>query len=130
MVQQNVLLRQDLEIVRRFAQHFGKAGRERWEYQIRPVDHAAQLHHASQVDRAGDVKEILGLQVELVEQELHQVVGTFGCDLEAHRAAEPARVQLAAQRPRQILHFGGIEVEIRIPSQPELMAAGSAHARE
>src|SRR5690606_7171062 len=130
VVQQDVPFGKDLEIVGSILQWLGNAGGEGLKYQIGPIQHAAQLHHAPQVDRPRDAVQIAFIQVDLIEEELDQRFRALRRYLQSHRTAELARMQFAPQGPGQVFDLRGVEVEVRIPSQTELVAAGGPHVWE
>ena len=83
-----------------------------------------------QVDRPVDPIQLAFAQAELLEQEVGEVLRTGVHYLQPHGVAIAPRNQLSAQRSRQVLDVLGIDRQVRIARQAELVAALDLHAME
>ena len=90
------------------------------ETQARPFGQINQLAQAHQIDWAMGVVRGAGGQVELLEQELTQCLGTFGRHLQTHRLPEIAVHQPLAQSGTQVVHIVFVHRQVRIAGHPEL----------
>ena len=90
------------------------------ETQARPFSQINQLAQAHQIDRALGVVRGAGRQIELLQQEFAQGLGTFGRHLQAHRLPEIAVYQPLAQSGTQVVHIVFVHGQVRIAGHPEL----------
>src|SRR5471032_3144098 len=128
--QQNVLLAHHAEDVLAVLQQFRDLRRERRVLQLGVAVQTGDAEQARQVDRAIDLVQ-LGLgQVELLEQVVRQVFRAGVCHFQTHRVAVAAREQLTAQGAGQVFDVFGVQRQVGVTGQAELVAALYLHALE
>jgi hypothetical protein len=88
------------------------------------------LNRPRQVDRAVDLIQLALAQVELLEQVVREVFRAGVSDFQTHRIAVTTREQLATQRAGQVFDIFGIERQVGVSGQTELVAALHLHALE
>ena len=117
----------------RLAVGAGQPGRgdrhERLLLQLGPVQ-VVDDPQGSQVERAGDVVDVLGLQVELAGEQGPDLVGHRRVDLEAHRPPEPPAPQLHLHRLEQVVGLLLLEGQVGVAGDPERVVALDVHPRE
>ena len=97
--------------------------------QVRAVE-AQQRPQAAQVERPGHHVEVLVVEVELPLEELTDLVGHRGLDLEAHGLAEAPAPQLHLDGGQQVVGLLLLEGEVGVAGDPERMVLHHLHARE
>ena len=74
--------------------------------------------------------DVVLVEVELALQQLADLVGDVGADLEAHGPAEPAAAQLDLDRGEQVVGLLLLEGEVGVAGDPEGVGGLDLHARE
>ncbi len=128
--QQDVLLADHAEDVLAVLQQFRDLRRERQVLQFALTVEAGDAEQTGQVDRTVDLIQLGLVQVELLEQvvgqEFRARVGHFQTD----RVAVAAGEQFTAQSAGQVFDILGIQRQVGISGQTELVAALDLHALE
>ena len=119
MVQQNVAMAQLVEDSGRLAAQQQRLGREGLELQIRPLHVAVKEHQARKIHRAFAAKDLVLVELEVHAQPLHNLRVGAGFDLQPHRVALAAVVQLHADGFQQRPRFFLLEVEVGIARHAE-----------
>ena len=130
MVQQDIALAQAVQDVLAGRQRGAALRDVRRELQrvvVDFVDHRRQPHD---VHRPGAAVEVVGVERELREQEIGEVVRAIGGDLEPQRQAERPMRELALQRVAQVLDVVFVELEVGVARQPELRVRHDVATRE
>ena len=128
--QEDVLLADHAEDVLAVLQQFRNLWRERQVLQFWVAVQTGDAEQTRQVDRAVDLIE-LGLgQVELLEQVVGQMLGAGVGHFQAYRITVAPREQLAAQGTRQVFDVFGVDGQVGVAGQAELVAALYLHALE
>lgn len=91
---------------------------------------AGDAEQAGQVDRAIDLIQLGLAQVELLEQVIREVFRAGVGDFQTHRVTVTTRKQLATQGAGQVFDVFGVERQVGVPGQAELVAALDLHALE
>ena len=128
--QENVLLADDVENVFAVLQQLGDSRGERLVLQLGMTVQAGDAEQARQVDRAVDLIQLGFGQVELLEQVVRQLFGAGVGHFQAYRIAIATGEQLATQGARQVFDVFGIQRQVSVTGQPELVAALDLHALE
>ncbi len=105
------------------------AGTNGGSFSAGPVD-AVDLPQRGQVEQAGHLDDVAGIDVELAQQQLEHVLGHVVGDLQAHRRAEPAPRQLPFQRLQQVLVAVLLDLEVGVAGDPERVVLDDLHAGE
>ena len=130
VVQQDVVLADMRKDVVLLAQAHRQRGDEGGELEVGAVDPVGHLHQAHQVHRAVFLVEVVGVELELFEQEgRHRRRAVVG-HLQPHRRAEVALRQFALQGLAQVLGFLVVDEQRGIAGDPELVAAFHRHPGE
>src|SRR5471032_3068675 len=128
--QQNVLLAHHAEDVLAVLEQFRDLRRERRVLQLRVAVQAGDAEQARQVDRAVDLVQLALAEIELLEQVVRQVFRAGVGHFQAHRIAVAAREQLTAQGAGQVFDVFGVQRQVGVTGQAELVAALDLHALE
>lgn len=123
MQQQNVLLAHHTEDVLAVLQQLRDLRRERRVLQLRMAVQAGDTEQARQVHRAIDLIQLALAEVELLEQVVRQVFRASISHFQAHRVTVATREQLAAQGSGQVFDVFGIQRQVGVTGQAELVAA-------
>ncbi len=91
---------------------------------------AGDTEQARQVHRAIDLIQLALAEVELLEQVVRQVFRASISHFQAHRVTVATREQLAAQGSGQVFDVFGIQRQVGVTGQAELVAAFYLHALE
>ena len=94
------------------------------------VDDVIHRHQTVEIDRSGDLVQIIPGEAELFEQVRQYLVRTIVRGLEANCIAVAARSQFALDSAQQIIDFLLLDEQIAVARHPELVAAAHAHALE
>lgn len=130
MHQQYVLLADHAENVVGVHQQLGDRRGERRVLKLRVAVQAGNAEQAGEVDRAIDLVQLAFAEAELLEQVVRQVFRAGVGHLQAHGVAVTAREQLAAQGAGQVVDFFGVQRQVGVTGQAELVAALHLHALE
>ena len=103
---------------------------ERRVLQVRAVHLVVDLPQRGQVEQARHPQHVVGVHVQLADQQLQHVVGDRGGDLQPHRRAEPAPGQLPLQRLQQVLVAVLVDLELGVAGHPEQVVLDHLHAGE
>ncbi|MNH05081.1 hypothetical protein D3C79_643950 [compost metagenome] len=128
--QQNVLLADHTEDVVGVHQKLGDGRGERRVLQLRVAVQAGDAEQAGQVDRAVDLVQLALAEAELLEQVIGQVFRAGIGHFQAHGIAIAAREQLATQGAGQVVDLFGVQRQVGVAGQAELVAALDLHALE
>ena len=128
--QQNVLLADHAENVLAVLQQLRDGRRKRRVLQLGVAVQAGDAEQARQVHRAIDRVQLGFVQVELLEQVVGQVLRARVGHFQTHRIAVTTREQLATQRAGQVFDIFGVDRQIGVAGQSELIAAFYFHALE
>ncbi|VVN75115.1 hypothetical protein PS687_05804 [Pseudomonas fluorescens] len=128
--QQDVLLAHDAEDVLAVLQQFRNLRSERGVLQLRMAVQASDAEQARQVHRTVDLVQLAFAQVELLEQVVRQVFGAGVGHFQTHRIAVAPREQLTAQGTGQVFDVFGVQRQVGVTGQAELVAALDLHALE
>ena len=104
--------------------------RERAVQQLGTILDIADRRKTVEIDGPLDEVHVLFLQVEVVEQEFLQVLGTFVADLDTHRGAVAAGLELAFQRAYEIADLFVVNVKVAVARHSELVTAADLEARK
>jgi hypothetical protein len=128
MVYQDVLLADAFEDVVALGQYLGQPGLEGRIRQVGAIHLIGYRHQAHQVHDARHAVEVVGIQAELLQQEVgHRLRAVIG-DLQAHGVAEVALRQFALQCGAQVLHFFVIDEQVGVAGDAELVTTQYVHA--
>ncbi len=130
MHQQDVLLADHAEDVVCVLQQLGDRRGERRVLQLRVAVEAGDAEQAGQVDRAVDLVELALAQAELLEQVVRQVFRASVGNFQSHGIAVAAREQLTAQRTGKVVDLFGVQRQVGVAGQAELVATLHLHALE
>ena len=89
-----------------------------------------QRPEPAEVERAGVHVDGLLVEVELAHEQVADLVGDVGVDLEAHGPAEPAAAQLDLDRGEQVVGLLLLEGEVGVAGDPEREVLLDDHPRE
>jgi len=107
-----------------------RARRERLELEVRAVRLVGHAHQAHEVYRAVHAVEVPRLEPELLQQKPDTRLAHALVHLQANRVAEVALRQLPLEREAQVLHLLLLDEQVRVASDPKLVAAPHGHALE
>ncbi|MNH06712.1 hypothetical protein D3C79_660880 [compost metagenome] len=130
MHQQDVLLADHAEDVVGVHQQLGDRRGERRVLQLRVAVQAGDAEQAGEVDRAIDLVQLAFAEAELLQQVVRQMFRTGVGHLQAHGVTVAAREQLAAQGAGQVVDLFGVQRQVGVTGQAELVAALDLHALE
>lgn len=128
--QEDVLLADHAEDVFAVLQQFRDLRSERRVLQLRMAVQTGDAEQPRQVDRAVDLIQLALTQVELLEQVIREMFRAGVSDFQTYRIAVTTREQLATQGAGQVFDVFGIEREVSVSGQTELVAAFYLHALE
>ena len=108
----------------------GESGGERRVLEVRPVDQIRQRHQPVQVHRAVDAEHHLIGEPELTHEVVDHLDGAVVRDLEADLVAITPGRELADERAHQVVDVLGVDKELAVAGDAELVARGQLHAGE
>ena len=119
VVEQDVVLAQLVEDVGGLAAQVQRLGREGRELQIRPLHVAIKEHQPREIHRAVAAEDLVLVEFEVDAQPLDDLRVGAGLDLQAHRIALAAIVQLDANGLQQRARFFLLEIQVGIARDAE-----------
>ncbi|MNI38929.1 hypothetical protein D3C73_930900 [compost metagenome] len=128
--QQDVLLADHAENVLAVLQQFRNLRGERQVLQLALAVQAGNAEQPRQVHRTVDLIQLRLAQVELLEQVVGQVFRARVGHFQTHRIAVATGEQLAAQGAGQVFDVFGVQRQVGVTGQAELVAALDLHALE
>ena len=130
VMEQDVAAADGSEDLAALVERLGQAGDEGRVLEVGAFHPVRHLHQANQIDDARGAVEVVGRQVEVLEQESRHLIGAVVRHLQAHGVAEVALLEFALERGAQVLDLFLVDEQVGVAGDPELVAAEHVHAGE
>jgi hypothetical protein len=118
------------EDVRAASQAGRRRGQVRRELEVRPLAALVDGLEAPEVDGPVQPVQVVGLEPDLLEEELGDVGGAVAHELEPDRVAGVAVQELLLDRGPELLGPDLVELQVAVAGDAERVAAGDLHAAE